>query len=47
MSRTIAVVFLAVLCVQSSAFAERKDDIVILNNGDRMTGEIKSLGKGC
>lgn len=45
-SRTIAVVFLAVLCVQSSAFAKRKDDIVILNNGDRMTGEIKSLGQG-
>ena len=44
--RTIALVFLAVLCAHSSAFAKRKDDIVILNNGDRMTGEIKSLGQG-
>jgi Protein of unknown function, DUF481 len=44
--RTIALVFLAVLCMCLSAFAKRKDDVVILNNGDRMTGEIKSLEQG-
>jgi hypothetical protein len=29
-----------------SAFAKRTDDVVVLVNGDRMTGEIKSLTQG-
>ncbi len=44
--RTVALVFLALICVHASALAKRKDDVVILFNGDRMTGEIKSLEQG-
>ncbi len=44
--RRIALVFLAVLCLHSSAAAKRTDDVVILINGDRMTGEVKSLDRG-
>jgi hypothetical protein len=32
--------------LSSAAAAKSKDDIVVLNNGDRMTGEIKSLEHG-
>src|ERR1700746_1923660 len=27
-------------------FGKRKDDVVVMNNGDRFTGEIKSLAYG-
>ena len=32
--------------LSSSAFAKSLDDVVILNNGDRFTGEIKNLERG-
>jgi putative salt-induced outer membrane protein YdiY len=44
--RAISFVFLAVVFLHSSVLAKRKDDVVILENGDRMTGEIKSLAQG-
>ena len=36
----------ALIFLSSSAAAKSVDDVVILNNGDRMTGEIKSLQQG-
>ncbi len=44
--RASATVFLALIFVSASALAKRKDDVVVLHNGDRMTGEIKSLEHG-
>lgn len=40
-----AVVFVIVFCT-STTFASHKDDVVVLKNGDRLTGEIKSLQRG-
>jgi hypothetical protein len=40
-----AVVFLIVFCA-STTFAKYNDDVVVLKNGDRMTGEIKGLQRG-
>jgi len=37
---------LTTIAFSSLAAAKSRDDIVVLNNGDRMTGEIKSLGHG-
>jgi hypothetical protein len=37
--------FLA-LGLASPLFAKRKDDVVVMNNGDRFTGEIKGLQQG-
>jgi hypothetical protein len=42
----ITLIFLTVLCMHASALAKRKDDVVVLNNGDRITGEIKRLEYG-
>jgi hypothetical protein len=36
----------ALIALSSLAPAKSVDDIVVLNNGDRMTGEIKSLDHG-
>lgn len=44
--RASALVFLALILVSASAPAKHKDDVVVLHNGDRMTGEIKSLEQG-
>lgn len=44
--RRIALIFFAVVCLHSSVVAKRKDDVVVLHNGDRMTGEVKSLDHG-
>lgn len=40
-----AVVFL-IACCTSTTLAKHNDDIVVLKNGDRLTGEIKSLQRG-
>ncbi len=40
-----AVVFLIVFCT-STTFAKHDDDVVVLRNGDRLTGEIKGLQRG-
>lgn len=40
-----AVVFLVVFCT-STTFAKHDDDVVVLRNGDRLTGEIKGLQRG-
>ena len=37
---------LTTIAFSSLAAAKSRDDIVVLNNGDRMTGEIKSLDHG-
>jgi uncharacterized protein DUF481 len=37
---------LAVLLVAVPASAKRKDDVVVMKNGDRFTGEIKGLTRG-
>lgn len=34
------------LLLASPAFGKRKDDVVVMKNGDRFTGEIKSLKQG-
>ena len=39
-----AIVFLLLLACP--LFAKRKDDVVVMQNGDRFTGEIKSLQRG-
>src|SRR5438874_4716055 len=39
-------VVLLALALASSAFAKRKDDVVVMKNGDRFTGEIKGLQQG-
>jgi putative salt-induced outer membrane protein YdiY len=33
-------------CFLAPAFAKRKDDVIIMKNGDRLTGEIKGLQHG-
>lgn len=43
--RLALIISLAAVCA-TSAFAKRTDDVVILQNGDRLTGEIKSLQRG-
>jgi putative salt-induced outer membrane protein YdiY len=43
--RNVGVVVAVLLCAVS-VHASRDDDVVILKNGDRMTGEIKSLQRG-
>jgi Protein of unknown function, DUF481 len=45
-SLTLVVIAFAVLFNVSSANAKRTDDVVILKNGDRMTGEVKGLSRG-
>ena len=39
------IVLLSLLCALS-ATASNKDDVVVLKNGDRLTGEIKGLQRG-
>ena len=39
-------VILTILIGTVTATARRNDDVVILKNGDRLTGEIKSLQRG-
>ena len=39
-------VALLVLALASPTFAKRKDDVVVMKNGDRFTGEIKGLQQG-
>ena len=39
------VVFLIVFCA-ATTFAKHTDDVVVLRNGDRLTGEIKGLQRG-
>lgn len=41
----ILVIF-SLLCGASSVQAKRADDVVVLKNGDRLTGEIRSLQRG-
>ncbi|HEY6188788.1 MAG TPA: DUF481 domain-containing protein [Pyrinomonadaceae bacterium] len=41
----LLILFIIIGCA-SSAGAKRKDDVVILKNGDRLTGEIKGLQHG-
>jgi hypothetical protein len=44
-SPVVIVLFAFIICAPS-AQAKRNDDVVILKNGDRLTGEIKSLQRG-
>lgn len=41
-----AAVFMFVLLLVPSSFGKRKDDVVVMNNGDKFTGEIKALQFG-
>ena len=45
MTRNLMILFLTLLCV-SSTHGKNVDDVVILKNGDRLTGEIKGLQRG-
>jgi len=45
MIRKLVILVLTLLCV-SSAAAKHNDDVVVLKNGDRLTGEIKGLQRG-
>jgi len=40
------VVILLILMWAATSFAKNDDDVVVLKNGDRMTGEIKGLQRG-
>jgi putative salt-induced outer membrane protein YdiY len=42
----IGLLFIAILIIGNPASAKRKDDLVIMKNGDRFTGEIKKLDRG-
>jgi Protein of unknown function, DUF481 len=44
MTRNLMILFLTLVCV-SSIYA-KDDDVVVLKNGDRLTGEIKGLQRG-
>lgn len=44
MARNLMIFFLTLVCI-SSAYA-KDDDVVVLKNGDRLTGEIKGLQRG-
>lgn len=40
------IIFLVLVCGAPPLMAKRKDDIVIMKNGDRFTGEIKGPTRG-
>src|SRR5438046_3108321 len=42
----ISMLFSSILLLAASAVARDKTDIITMNNGDRMTGEIKELNAG-
>jgi putative salt-induced outer membrane protein YdiY len=42
----IALIIVAVLSCGNPLFAKRKDDLVVMMNGDRFTGEIRKLEQG-
>src|ERR1044072_2377355 len=44
--RFIVLVLVALVVYAAPARAKSKDDVVVLKNGDRMTGEIKKLQRG-
>jgi putative salt-induced outer membrane protein YdiY len=44
-SRLLMMILIGVLCVLT-AIAKNVDDVVVLKNGDRLTGEIKGLQRG-
>ena len=46
MYRLVFIILLVFIGGAPSAWAKRNDDVVILKNGDRLTGEIKSLQRG-
>lgn len=46
MIRNIVWTVIIVLTLMSSTYAKNDDDVVILKNGDRITGEIKGLQRG-
>ena len=45
MSRNLVILVLMLVCV-SSTYAKSDDDVVVLKNGDRITGDIKGLQRG-
>src|SRR6185369_10395897 len=45
-ARRIALTAAVVLMIATSAAAQAKTDVVTLQNGDRITGEVKSLSRG-
>src|ERR1700749_819567 len=44
--RSLVFALLAAVACASAARAGRDDDVIILKNGDRLTGEIKGLQRG-
>ena len=42
----VALATVMVVSLATMALAKRKDDIVVMKNGDRLTGEIKGLNQG-
>ena len=40
------ILFLFLTCAGTTTFAKSDDDVVVLKNGDRLTGEIKGLQRG-
>ena len=42
----VALATVMVVSLATPAFAKRKDDIVVMKNGDKLTGEIKGLNQG-
>jgi len=45
MTKNFIILFLTLVCV-TSTYAKNDDDVVVLKNGDRLTGEIKGLQRG-
>jgi len=42
----LAILFLVAVGIAVPVLAKRKDDVVVMKNGDRLTGEIKGLQQG-
>jgi putative salt-induced outer membrane protein YdiY len=45
-TRGLVVLMLLVASIAEVSFAKRKDDVVVMKNGDRFTGEVKGLQNG-
>ena len=44
--KRVALILMMIGAAVSPLMAKRKDDVVVMNNGDRFTGEIKRLEHG-
>src|SRR3981081_1569635 len=46
LARQSFLIVLCSVCLAQTCFAKNKDDVIVMKNGDRLTGEIKQLDHG-